>query len=283
MSISALVVAIATCAFAFLMYRRISQRLDGLSMAHLTLSRTLQHMVSASMPQQSAQPPSSALGTDSDELPETDQKSIVLNEELGVRRIPVSDDETSQDSSDNSDDEDNDDDSDESESGSDTEGSQANTRILRNLNIMETIGSVDHEDDTLVALELVASENEEESNVSVGRGESRIVEMDNESNASEEEESDLELDEDDGNGSEDESGHKDVTTEVANDSSEQNANVNETDEIVAFSNASHNHHQTDLKLQKVETLRKMALEQNLGDEDSIRKMKKQQLMSMLSG
>jgi hypothetical protein len=148
---------------------------------------------------------------------------------------------------------------------------------------METIGSTVHEDDTLLTLELVASENEEESNASAEHEESRIVEMDNESSASEEEESDLELDEDDGNESEAELDHQEPTTDVTNDNSEQSAGINGTDEIIAFSNSSHNHHQTDLKLQKVEALRKMALEMNLADEESLKKMKKPQLMSMLSG
>jgi len=282
MSITALAVAIATCAFAFLMYRRISQRLDGLSLAHLTLSRTLQHMVSASMPGQSGAGLSQAQvsETNSSAIDTDENKNIILSDELGVRRIPVSDDEHSEVDSEQSDDGEEDDSSD---GESDTQRSQASTPLLRNLNLME------QEDATLLTLELVPSENEDGLHVSDEQDVARIVEMEEEQSASDEDESGLELDDDDEDEEEEEVGDNDADSKISTSSvpveqSQDTSNEVETDEIVAFTNPTQNHqHQTDLKLQKVETLRKMALEQNLGDEETLKKMKKPQLMSMLGG
>jgi len=293
LSISSLAVAIATCAFAFLMYRRISQRLDGLSMAHLTLSRTLQHMVSATMPQPGTQPSNQPLEGDLVESSEVDQKNIVLSEETGVKRVPVSDDDESEDE-DSEQSEENTEESD-TDNDDDTARSAASTPVLRNLNIMEPIESVDHDNDgALLTLELVHSENECEPNTPDEPQEARIVEIDKES-VHTNEESDLELDDEESSNNDEEAYYDDypdnqtessnlsVTRESNSERSVQNTDTEQPDDIVAFTNTSPNNPISDLKLQKVETLRKMALEQNLGDEETIRKMKKPQLMSMLSG
>lgn len=288
MSITALVVAIATCAFAFLMYRRVSQRLDSLSLAHLTLSRTLQHMVSASMPEQNSHTSSEALDAVLVPKIETDQKNIIFNDELSVRRIPVSDDEKSEGETEQSDD-------DEEDNGSDGDSeSRESTPLLRSLtlvNLMETDNLLEPQDDTLLTLELVPSENEDGNNVSDEQDDARIVEMENDSDLSDDNESDMDLEDDDEDGEDDER-HEDFDKNqtqnqlpirsTSEEQSQQSSSVAEIDEIVALTSSTHNYsYQTDLKLQKVETLRKMALEKNLADEESLKKMKKSQLVSML--
>jgi hypothetical protein len=100
---SALFVAIATCAFVFLMYKRVTARLDGLTQAQLGLSRTLQHMVSASL----GNPPglagvaggavvtSDASGSNSFESGQLVPSDGNRGSEDAVRRITVSDDDVS--------------------------------------------------------------------------------------------------------------------------------------------------------------------------------------------
>ena len=103
---SALFVAIATCAFVFLMYKRVTARLDGLTQAQLGLSRTLQHMVSASL----GNPPGAAGGAGvvggamvASEAPGSNccrNRQLVPSDQAqgsdeAVRRITVSDDDVS--------------------------------------------------------------------------------------------------------------------------------------------------------------------------------------------
>ena len=289
-SISALVVAIATCAFAFLMYRRISERLDGLSMAHLTLSRTLQHMVSSTMPQHEVPSSNEVANTQSVDPNMTEQRNIVLNETLGVRRVAVSDDDNSNEESDQSEDEE-----DDGDTSSDSERSQESTPPLRSLNLTDAIDITEDNDNnmTLMTLQIVASENEEETDNVNEEGEPRIVEMDQASDDNNDE-SDLELDDEETSNNDEEAYYDDypdnqtessnlaVAQESNSDRSVQSTETEQPDDIVAFTNTSQSHPISDLKLQKVETLRKMALEQNLADEETIKKMKKPQLMSMLN-
>jgi hypothetical protein len=279
MSISAVAIAIATCAFVFLMYRRVSQRLDGLSVAHLTLSRTLQHMVSASMPPQNTMPPASVTG--SELVHDDEQRNIIIDEAVGVRRIPVSDDDSTENSVNDSEESEDDNDSD-TDNDYESEASQA-TSVIRSLNIME---SINDSDETMLPLELVASEDDE-PNDNMGL-ESRIVELNvdaspiNDTSSSVNSDEDLEDDSDD----EDRNDEDEEANENADQpSKEQQEEADDVpQDIIPFSNAANSHHhQTDLKLQKVEALRKMALEMNLADEESLKKMKKPQLMNMLNG
>lgn len=290
MSISALAVAIATCAFAFLMYRRIAQRLDGLSMAHLTLSRTLQHMVSASMSTQPIQQTETGINDSMNEIDDNQQKSIVINDNLGVRRIPVSDDDQSSSASNDDSDSDEDDDgtSNDTDEDNDSEMSQEDTPKLKNLNIMESLDDDNDEDDHLLTLELVASDGDAEEH----SNDARVVELNSQEDDEQEEENDdsesdsddEELDEmddvEEANSSETQNEDEDVKDRSLTMSGEINAE--EIDDIVAFSNPGQNHYNTDLKQQKVETLRKMALEKHLADEESIKKMKKPQLVNILN-
>jgi len=297
MSITALAVAIATCAFAFLMYRRITHRLDGLSMAHLTLSKTLQHMVSASMTTQPFPEPAINQEHLNETLDNQQKKSIVLNDNLGVTRIPVSDDDQTTSISNEDSDSDNLEDDDDVSSDNTSEMSDNDTNSLKNLNIMESLD--DDPTEHLLTLELVASDRDVDNN----SDEERIVELkdktheeqndeqnQDDSDDSDDSDDDEELDEDD-----DIEDTKDFeqTQKQAKDVKESilsltdgnnfdNIDGDEKDDIIAFSNSSENHYQTDLKQQKVETLRKMALDMNLTDEDSVKKMKKTQLVNMLN-
>lgn len=271
-SIGALIASIATCVFVFLMYKRVNTRLDGLTQAHLGLSRTMQNFVSASLHNQNIQSGEVVETSDFPYSSEQQLTTINVSDEdnrlinRNIQRIPVSDD------SDDSEDDSKDDSEDDSEGDISDNDSEGDSDIEDNNDINEpTIIKV--EDELVRKIEIDESWNNENTSQPL-----EIVD-------------DLNTNSSEGSLSEDISGLDIIDSEQDDN---DNENVSDGENQIRYNSAEEKQDnaqneeintssfELDLRQQKVESLRKMALEMNLVDEENVKRIKKHQLVAMLS-